>query len=224
MTAASARRCWIGVIAGPFNPSDCPGATPRRRTRRVQATRRRRELPRELCMSCGRKVDARRNPGGKRKVLGVTLGIPKYVLTWGDAIRHGVPVPESARQPGPARTCRTPSGARRRAWRFTRRKRLQCRRHSPHVPGCARLRPGSYRGRMSGNGSHPNWLSGTASLSCDCVARLGFGRVNGSNLGSSRRDGLPTGTEPGNRQPGRKRGIARQALGPDGRCNWSSAG
>ena len=63
-------------------------------------------------------------------------------------------------------------------------------------------------GRAEATGSHPNWLVGPRS------SRAGSVPSDLSGAAGLHRDG----NGPGNRRPGRQRGIARRAFGHDGRC------
>jgi hypothetical protein len=161
--------------------------------------------------------DERRNPGGNRKVLGTTLGIRKYLLTWCFAWSKLRLVPESACQPElkhrPGRDSRKvdPDGTR-----------------APvHVgesgsgrdekPGPSRTgQPGNRVQRRHGRNrkrrTSPNWRPASRFHGAEPRAPGNRGRRNGDVFGNG----------PGNRKPGRKAASPAEPSGATGDVNSSS--
>jgi hypothetical protein len=156
--------------------------------------------------------DDRRNPGGNRKVLGTTLGIRKYLLTWGFAWSKLRLVPDSACQPelntGPAGTT----------------ARLIRMGHGLQFTSArAGLVGTRSQGRVGPGSRETGCNDDTAGIESTDVTQLADGesiprrRTEGTGQpGSSQRRRLRQ--RAGQPETGSKSGIARRAFGRDGRC------
>jgi hypothetical protein len=156
--------------------------------------------------------DDRRNPGGNQKVLGTTLGIRKYLLTWGFAWSKLRLVPDSACQPelntGPAgttaRLIRMGHG-------------LQFRRVGAGLVGTrsqGRVGPGSRETGCNDDNAGIETTDVTQLADGESIPRR---RTEGTGQpGSSQRRRLRQRAGQPETEP--KSGIARRAFGHDGRC------
>jgi hypothetical protein len=156
--------------------------------------------------------DDERNPGGNQKVLGTTLGIRKYLLTWGFAWSKLRLVPDSACQPElnhrPGRVGRKvePEGTR-----------------APVPEVRAGLVGTRSQGRVGPGSRETGCNDDTAGIESTDVTQL----ADGESIPRRRTDGTGQPGPPRRRrlrqragQPETepKSGIARRASGHDGRC------